>query len=212
MGERMSVWARRIALLVVIPLCFGCGPRAQPGQVKSPVEASSAEVVRFGDFTAQPLPFAVQSWKGSPGATRVNAVMELNSFEMSIGAPTAYGQGPRGARSIVYIHVAPENAQTGLVGSKRAAGSYEGLVRYIWEDYANPPDQLVLPAPFDGDIQCSSGDLQNSSAVCTMHLREIGLLHSFNIRSEVIKQWRPVAEGYLAMVRPLFAPSEKETQ
>lgn len=194
------------AISVLLGLCTGCSP-AEPARQITEAPAPAGSEVRFSTFVVRPLPFAAQSWRAPKSAAAVNAVMELGSFELAIGAPSSYGQSAIGSRSLVYIHVDTNGSDNLLVGSKRAAGVFEGLQRFDWEEYASPVAQLVLPASFDGHIRCPVSDLTKTNGHCSMYLREGGLAHSFNMRAGAIKDWSEIAEGYRRMTRPLFSPA-----
>jgi len=195
------------AIAVFLGLCAGCSPVEQSSQ-KTAAPLTVGGGVRFATFVARPLPFALKSWSAPEGAGAVNAVIELGSFELATGSPSPYGQSAAGSRSLVYIHVNTKESDELLVGSKRAAGQFEGLQRFDWEEYASPLAQLVLPAPFDGHIRCPARDLTRPDGQCSMYLREGGLSHTFNMRAATIKDWRGLADGYLKMARPLFARAE----
>lgn len=87
------------------------------------------------------------------------------------------------------------------------SGEYAGLKRFVSRapGVVAPGDTLVLPAPYQGRVQCSAGTLASKATSCDVTLTQDGLRHSFTITVDQIATWRPYVDGYLRVVSLLEA-------
>ena len=153
------------------------------------------------------LPGTMGGWQVAP-AGNLTAFMPRRVFE-------ELAELPKDARTpkpigdvIINIGEAgqPDVAWRGLQPLE-PTGEYAGLKRYVSRapGVVRPGDTLILPAPYEGRIDCMADVLPTGSTGCDVVLQSKGLRHTFTITAEQVRTWRAYVDGYLRVIDKLEA-------